>query len=76
MQNFLGFGPQPAIEVDFGGGDRRHVTVKGDHANTTETVPLFSGTETINGQVRASFDSSVRAPIVLRHEGIPERVRG
>lgn len=50
-QNFLGFGPQPAIEVDFGGGDRQHVMVKGDSVGSVETVPLFTGTETIGGQV-------------------------
>lgn len=58
LQNFLGFGPQPAIEVDFGGNGRRHVTVKGDHVNTTDTVPLFCGTETIAGQVCSSLEDN------------------
>jgi hypothetical protein len=59
-QNFLGFGPQPSIEVDFGGGDRQHVMVKGESVGSVETVPLFTGTETIGGQVRQSRRSAAR----------------
>jgi vacuolar protein sorting-associated protein 26 len=70
--NFLGFGPMPAIEVDFGGGERKHVTVKGDHANTTETVPLFSGTETIAGQVRVMAPPGKR----IEHQGVKIELLG
>jgi len=70
--NFLGFGPQPAIEVDFGGNGRRHVTVKGDHVNTTDTVPLFCGTETIAGQVRVMAPPGKR----IEHQGIKIELLG
>jgi len=68
-QNFLGFGPQPAIEVDFGGGDRQHVMVKGDSVGSVETVPLFTGTETIGGQVSEQGSADGFCDRVLATEG-------
>jgi hypothetical protein len=50
-QNFLGFGPSPTVEIDYSGPERRTVSVRGDSPGQTETLPLFSGTETISGQV-------------------------
>mmetsp|Transcript_9458 Transcript_9458/g.10965 ORF Transcript_9458/g.10965 Transcript_9458/m.10965 type:complete len:303 (+) Transcript_9458:217-1125(+) len=56
--NLLGFGPTPTIEITFGGEDRSEVTVKADGpkgaSNVTETLPLFTGVETVSGQVRVS----------------------
>jgi len=58
--------------VDFGGGDRQHVMVKGDSVGSVETVPLFTGTETIGGQVRVVAPPGKR----VEHQGIKIELLG
>mmetsp|Transcript_39276 Transcript_39276/g.54566 ORF Transcript_39276/g.54566 Transcript_39276/m.54566 type:complete len:299 (-) Transcript_39276:142-1038(-) len=70
--NFLGFGPQPVIEVDFGGTDRAQVSSKGDSGNATENLYLFSGTETVSGQVRVTPPPGKK----MEHQGIKIELLG
>mmetsp|Transcript_38421 Transcript_38421/g.83585 ORF Transcript_38421/g.83585 Transcript_38421/m.83585 type:complete len:298 (-) Transcript_38421:493-1386(-) len=70
--NFLGFGPAPTVELDFSGPERRTVTVKGDTPGTMETLALFSGTETISGQVRVTPPPGKK----LEHMGVKIELLG
>lgn len=69
--NFLGFGPSSTIEVDFGGAERRTVTIKGD-GGSAETLPLFSGVETLAGQVRVTPPPGKK----LEHTGVKIELLG
>jgi len=70
--NFLGFGPSPTIEIDYSGPERRTVSVRGDSPGQTETLPLFSGTETISGQVRVTPPPGKK----LEHMGVKIELLG